>query len=547
MNVAEAPLVAIALPALLVLTACAAPRAVEPRHSGLPIPPNTLESVRTPTTAGNPTLPPSRKPGGEILPLGAAWGASAPVALVAAAPDRRWLALCQAAHDSNGDGALDVIVGPQGTLSGDALEGFYVDREGPGEHIDAFVGSDPTGRFVALVEGGRLLLRDTMTRVDTDLSALGASIEDDRAPFLNPRAGAFAPEGARFLYLRREGDRSRVVVRNLETGAEAVIEAPSGELYRADFDPSGEWVVMRVVTTDTNANGHLEWPVPEAPGPWMRCTGPLPRFAVWERPRDDPATFVAHATGGPTVEAPSLVALFSDAIIERDPDLSLVRVRSDGSRTPFVKKGCEARLLHVDAARGLALVTCVGKKGRNDAVLVGMDTPKPLGLELAASTGDHTFTGTPRLIPLHPGDDAVLVDLDQKDVERLTPGDRIILTAGTRALVLRGHSLLIHERGGHEHPAFGAITPLGHIRKAGTVVVVPPFVVDVAAGEMLGTTPARALAVSIDGAVLVPDGRDADARHLAIGPLRWKRPDPPPVPATPEPARSPVTTAPVGQ
>ena len=457
------------------------------------------------------------------------------MALVAAAPDRRWLALCQAERDTTGDGRLEVTVGPQGTLSGDALEGFYVDVAGLEERIDAFVGSDPTGRFVALVRGGRLLLRDSTTRVDTDLSALGADVRDDLGSFLNPRAGSFAPRGARFLYLRREGDHTRAVVRDLGTGGETVIESPSGELYRADFDASGEWVVLRVVTTDTNGNGRLEWPVPESKGPWMRCTGPLPRFSVWERAHDEPSTFVARRTGGTAVEAPGLVAPLSDSIVVRDADESLVRIRENGTRTTLVRKGCAARLLHADASRGLILVTCVGKKGRNDAVLVGPDFTKPLGLELAAATGDHTQPFAPRLVALHPGADAVLVDLDEKSVERLSSGDRILATAETRALVLRGRSLVIHELGGRDRPPMGDIAQLGHILRTGTVVVVPPLVVDVGSGELLGTTTARALAVSADGSVLVPDGRDADATHLATGPLRWKRPDPPPVRAATAP------------
>ena len=179
-------------------------------------------------------------------------------------------------------------------------------------------------------------------------------------------------------------------------------------------------------------------------------------------------------------------------------------------------------------------MTCVGKKGRSDALLVGSDFTKPLGLELAASTGDHIQPFAPRLVALHPGADAVLVDLDEKSVERLSTGDRIVATAGTRALVLRGRSLLVHDLGGRDRPPLGEPAALGHLRRTGTVVLVPPFVVDIGTGELLGTTSARPLAVSADGAVLVPDGQDADATHLAVGPLRWKRVDPPPVRATPD-------------
>ncbi|HEX7668705.1 MAG TPA: hypothetical protein VF395_03935, partial [Polyangiaceae bacterium] len=516
---------------------CGATRAAEPpEHPALTLPaPATHGATGAVSIAAAPTGPGAAAPprpgrsapaqGGEIPRLGAAWGTSVPLTLVAAAPDRRWLVLCEADRDTTGDGRIDVVVGPQGTLSGDALNGFYIDAETRGERIDSFVGSDPTGRFVALVREGHLVLRDSTTRMDTDLSSLGADVRDDTASFLNPRAGSFAPRGALFLYLRRETDHTRVVIRDLGTGEETVINPPPGELYRADFDASGEWVVIRMITQDTNGNGRLEWPVPEARGPFMRCTGPLPRYSVWERAHDEPSMFVARVAGGSVVEAAGLVTPLGGSFIVREADETLARVKDNGVRTPVVRKGCAARLLHADAARGLALFTCLGKKGRSDALLVGADFTKPLGLELAATTGDHIQPFAPRLVALHPGADAVLVDLDEKSVERLSSGDRIVATAGTRALVLRGRALLVHELGGRDRPPFGEPAALARLLRTGNVVVVPPFVVDVGTSELLGTTTSRPLAVSADGAILVPDGQDADATHLATGPLRWKRAD----------------------
>jgi hypothetical protein len=106
----------------------------------------------------------------------------------------------------------------------------------------------------------------------------------------------------------------------------------------------------------------------------------------------------------------------------------------------------------------------------------------------------------------------------------LTAGDRILATFGTRALVLRGRSLVLHELGGSDRELGREILPLAHIARKGSVLFVPPYVVDVARGELLGRSDARAFAVATDGAILVGDGVP-DAAHFARGPLRWKAVD----------------------
>ncbi len=446
--------------------------------------------------------------------------------VAAASPDGRWVAVCQAREDTNGDGKIAVEVGAQGELGGDRLDGYFVGEPGPGTKIDSFDGSDPSGRWVAFEREGRLVLSDTTTRVDVDLSDLGADDRDDQNPFLHPRAVAFDPTGRRMLYLRRRTSGSDVVVRELSTGAEAIVDPGPGEVFRADFDPSGDWVVLRVVTADTNGNGRLDWPTREAKAPFMRCTGPIPRHPVWERPGDEGVTRAARVTGGTAVDAPGLVVPFGAALVERDAEGAFVLAEPNGSRSPFVPKSCEPHLLHVDAVRGVALATCAKKNGHADAELVARNYRKILGLELSSAAGDRWVSGAPRLVPLHPGIDAVLVDLERRQIEWLMPNDKILLTAGDHALVLRGRTLVVHELGGAEHQFPGTVSPLEHTVRSGTVMVVPPFVVDVATGALLGKTGARALAVASDGAVLAAEGRAADAAHLAVGPLSWSGPTP---------------------
>jgi len=453
-------------------------------------------------------------------PLDAEWGTVGPLSLVAAAPDRRWLVVCQARRDTDGDGAVRVDVGAQGELRGDALDGFVIDGPGPGFPVDAFAGSDPSGRFVAFVRDGHLVLRDTTTHLDTELGP-GADVRDDLGSFVHPRALAFDEAGKRVLYLQTRDSGARIVVRELATGAEASIDPGPGELWRADFDPSGEWVVARVVTTDTNKNGRIDWTVHPAPGPWMRCAGPLPRYAAWERPGDEPEARLAPASGGTAVAVPGLVIPLGQTRLERDTEGALAFVR-DGKRTVIAEKTCESRVIHADAGRGAAIVTCLDKKGHSEARLVTQGGTKPLGFALSAAAGDRWIEDAPRLVPLQPGNDAVLVDLERGTTEMLTSGDRILTTAGTRALVLRGKTLVLHELGGAERALPGEVTPLAHVVHAGPVWYVPPFVIDVASGELIGKSDARALAVSSDGALLVAGG--TEPLKFVEGPLRWKAP-----------------------
>ncbi len=427
--------------------------------------------------------------------------------------------MCQARRDTNGDGVVRVDVGPQGELRGDQLDGFFLEGPGDGFRIDAFGGSDPTGRFVALVRDGQLVLYDSTTHSEVTLGP-DADTRDDLGSFVHPRAVAFDPTGRRLLYLRRSGPFDRIVVRYLTLPNEVSVDPGDGELWRADFDPSGDWVIARVITTDTNHDGRLDWTVKEAPAPWMRCQGPLPRYAVWERPGDESEARVAKATGGDAIVAPGLVMPFGDTLLERDPDGTLARVEPDGKRSVLAVKTCEARLLHVDGGRGTALITCLDKKKRHGVSFVDRTGVRPLPITLTVAVGDHFVEGSPRLIALQPGSSAVLVDMDHGTIDGLDDGDRILATRGARALVLRGRHLVLHESGGLERAITGDLVPLGHTLWSNDTFFVPPLVVNLDEGVLLGTSQARAIAVSRDGALLVPE-KAADARRLASGPFRW--------------------------
>ena len=454
------------------------------------------------------------------------WGTAHPVLVAASAPDRRWLALCEARRDDDGNGAIRVVVGEQGEIEGDRLAGYFVSQSGEGESIESFAGSDPTGRYVALVTGGRLLLRDTHRGGDVDLGARGADVRDDRSSFRHHRAVAFSPAGSRMLYLRRQNGRTDVVIRALEGGNEVSLDPGDGELWRADFDASGRFIVLSVVSQDTNHNGRLDWTIPEAAEPEMRCTAPVPRYRVWERSGDRPEIRIASADGGAVHAAPDLVATLGGSWVTREPDRSLMLRTAAGHAVLLARKECEARVLHADPERQLLIVTCRQKNGRAGVRIVGPHLRQELALEMSLYGGDHSYPGSPRYVPLYPGQDTVLVDLQERKVSKLVPGDRVLATEGARALVLRNNRLVFHKVGGEERTLAGSVDDFARLRRAGSVVALEPLVVDLTRGELVGIAARHPLAVSTDGRVLVAEGAAGSDRTLPLGPLVWVRPEP---------------------
>jgi hypothetical protein len=507
-----------ALGFLASVAGCGGHSAPAPLHPTSPKPViPAIPVIAPPTAVSTSATPPGMS---APAPVGAAWGTADSASLVATSPDRRWLAVCQARTDTNGDGRVLAEVGAQGEVRGDRLDGYYLAEPGSGIRIDAFGGADPSGRFVAYVVGDRLVLRDTLSREETPLA--DADVRDDRGSFLRPRAVSFDPTGRRLLYLRKNGSGDDIVVRDLGTGTEVVVTPGNGDLWRADFDSTGEFVVARVVASDTNGNGRLDWPVPQALGSWMRCAVPLSRYAAWERPGDDVTARVAPANGGTAVDAPGLIVPFGDAFVVRDAEGAIVLAKPAGQRTVVAKKSCAGKLLHADPAQGLLIVTCENKKGRSDVRFIARGAERSLGLELLAPAGDHWAPPGSSFLPLYPGGDTVLVDLRSASTTSLSPGDRVITVVGDRALILRGRSLVLYTKDAPERILETAVDPLAHLLRSGSVVAVPPVLVDVATGEVLGRIDGRALAVSRDGAFLVPRGGSADATRLATGPFVWE-------------------------
>lgn len=458
------------------------------------------------------------------------FGTSAPMMLHTSAPDGRWLSWCEARQDTNGDGHLRVLVNPQGALEGDTSSMFFAVGGGSGRPIDSFVSSSRDGRYVALIESGRLVVLDTVSHTKLDLSELGASLATDLASYLPHRAATFSPSAPLVLFYRNEGDAESVVVRDLVTAEEIELAPPAGNLWRASFDESGRFVVAQVVEVDTNKNRRLDWPHPKAredtPSPIGRgCSPPIPRIRVWRFPGDTPTPHVARLGSTTWTRVTGFIRPVGDELLVRGEDGQL-ELLGAGSKRLVVNEKCDARVLHVDASRRKVLAACMGSKVRGEVVVLGGPERIPLEVRVAGFELDRWERDDPRLLALYPGQAALLVDMDTLTLHSLAEGDHVVATSDTTALVRDRKAARFVD-------IAGATTEIGPLRlyeetlQVGTVVAVPPFVVDVRSRSVLGTYDSPAHAVSSSGKVLVAQGHPGDWDQLPTGPMTWTAPTPP--------------------
>jgi hypothetical protein len=448
-----------------------------------------------------------------------------PVSVERVGPAGRWLAACVARTDSDKNGRLAVEIGPSGAFLGDTLLVELVVGGRKPEVVDDLYAHDPSGRFIAFRRGEKSLLRDLDSGAELELATLDWDARDDALPRGNHRALAFDPRGELLAYVRRRAGRSEVVLRTLGTGAERTVTELPGEPHRMAWDGTGEQLVISAVADDTSGNGRLDWPVPGAKGPRLTCSGPLPRLRATPDVGDRPSTFVVPRSGGSARFVPDFAAPFGASVVVRAQDGELL-LAGLGGRKALTTASCGARILFADPTRGLLLVACPGKNAQRAGVeLVGPGYRLELGVEVQPTSIDAWPDQPKRLVPVYPGSDALVVDLERRVTIRLEPGDQVIATSGPRALVRRQGTVVVLDVEKNTAKTLAAkLPPLPTVLIQGTLAVVGVELFDVREDASLGSVSGRPLALTGFGDVLVARGNPPSAERLATGPLRWERP-----------------------
>ncbi len=534
---------------------------VSPGPAPLP-PPSVVPAPPAPSVP--PDLPP-KPPQPQPLPEGSI-GAPGPLLLQRASDNRRWVALCQAREDSDGDGQVAFRIGPRGELLGDAVRSYLVRGAGAGVELDEFLDADPTGRWLLFQRAGKLELFDDYTGDATDLSALGADARDDVSRDLPHRAFSFDTAG-KLAYLRLGEHRTgmlpgqreeHVVLRDLETGKEQVFDPGRGSVYRLRLDPTGTWLILQVLIDDSNGNGRLDWPLPEqGSGGSKRCVAPRTTYSVYPGRGDKVYTRTLYLGHMPREKVAKferrdglVTPLGAQLVFRRASSKLLTRsYRYGRPHTEALKlEGCDPRVLYSDAARNTLVVACEPspeeiKKTHNYRHAVelirllgsGQVQRKPLGFDLAPIRSD-TWAGEPRgprLLHFYPGSETRVLDLQNAEVLPLKVGDIVLHTFEAHALVRRRNALWLFdaEAAQSTQPA-NAWTDLGVTvdevadeLHRGRYSWVSPQWVDLKAGRVLGEQ-ALVLSLSDDGRALVPVRPDEQVGELANGPLIWVEPVP---------------------
>src|SRR5690606_26128684 len=186
--------------------------------------------------------------------------------------------------------------------------------------------------------------------------------------------------------------------------------------------------------------------------------------------------------------------------------------RKGALRTLSAPDDCGAQVVHADAERELVLVACRGPqleqagseerrraRARNKRRslppprtrlplwLVGRGVSEELQLELAPTGADRWAQGSPRLVPIHAGSERRLLDMHTKKLLPLGARDSVLGTFGTRALIVRpGELELLDAVLGESLVRIEEELPLAEARITGRFALVPPYVLDLSSGRVLG-------------------------------------------------------------
>ena len=136
---------------------------------------------------------------------------------------------------------------------------------------------------------------------------------------------------------------------------------------------------------------------------------------------------VVGVESGVVREAPELVTTLGTSLLLRAADGSL-KLEQRERRLALAPADCAGRVLFGDAARELALIACTlpKKPGKRQVWLLGAGYAKNLNVELYETATDREAVTATRLVPLYPGSEAALVDLERKDLLPLAAGSRVL-------------------------------------------------------------------------------------------------------------------------
>jgi hypothetical protein len=362
-------------------------------------------------------------------------GTPDPYWAVQVSPDGARMLLCQARQDLDGNGRVASWRGLEGDVGGDRLAPYLVRSNGVETSINPVVAADVDLAQILVLKPAGLMLWDATTDKLTDLEATYRPADPERGQMV----ASVDPRGRVVLFTRGNA----LVALEVATGVERPVDAGAGLVLDAAIHPDGEWVVLHKVIADSDGDGALDGP-PQIEPARDACGNPLgeatPLVPGAEKRRergDEVRTFVlptAALLGKEKVEAQEIAGfeqVAGELLLVRKADGTLAWSKGD-DLTPA---GCKPEVEQV-LPRAQRLVY----KCQNGKIGLGGQ-----GFQKWIDAGRDTFTfldftdRNVRLVSVARGkkdrQKLVLVDTADGATRPLARGERILATAGSRALL----------------------------------------------------------------------------------------------------------------
>lgn len=353
-------------------------------------------------------------------------GTAHPFKLVDSDPHARWVVLCQAREDTDGDGKI-VVGDHYPRMQGDALRPYLILGPGPGIALEDYIGSDRTGEHLVFLKHDRLLVHHVSagrTEVLRDAELLDDA--DTIYPFTEHRAAAMDRERHMLAYHLTRRSNSTLVVRDLESGNHHLVPLP-GLLHRATFADGGHWLLLSLLTHDTDDNGLLALSRNDRPLGPRACFGVYPlHHGSPDHEGDRPEMYAVPVKGGPPRPVPGLIDPIGDQLLLRELDGSIVAMNTDGKRREWVPGACFAQILGTSIAHQRVLVLCDRDRPAQAHVAIhGPGIHHPLRARPKPERWSYDAVGWDRFGSFEAVDGEYVIDLVNFNEWRVPDGHRL--------------------------------------------------------------------------------------------------------------------------
>lgn len=458
-------------------------------------------------------------------------GTAHPYTFRAADPGGRWVVLCQARSDTDGDGSIAVKSGYHGELWGDRMQMYLVRGRGEGVPIDDLVGTSPSGRWLAIETRGSLELLD-ITKSKRRLLETGDST--------SRIAARFSSDGRRLVYSRGTDAGTRLVSRDLRTQREKVLDPGPGLLWDFELPTGSPYVVAYTVTKDTDGDGRVALPRVITTRAKNAC-GVARSSSTMGLSGDEPEAHIVPLSGARWSQVGGFAIAFGKHWLS-EVGGALVLHRKEGGSAELVPNGAcpDPWLIHGDPEKERLLLAC--KKPRDYAWEIRAYDPEGMRVVVADAHG-----GSVDEEPINRSRVAQYIRREMGGgwIDLVTmkafPNDEVVWRDGNRLLVRRDGSIQVVDADtGRASKVVDARSIYGVDEQAGDLVFSRPWIIDLRRARLIGRVDGAIHALASDGSVLL--GPNAGCRSerepgpepppLPRGPLHWTRPAPPTAPTS---------------